>query len=83
MLTLAEWVDERLENTKRIGRTKIGSERRGWEEDEAYWRRLKAALYALKIISEDADDCVSPGMKAVALAALHPQQSKSSPSKPN
>jgi hypothetical protein len=46
-----EWLKERRANCLRIAATKTGSERKGWEEDAAYFK--EAVMLILGITDQD------------------------------
>lgn len=75
-LTTLLWAKERLANSKRIMGMKTGTERRGWQEDTAYWEDIVSqlegypaalrALQALAEIEEDEQGIMSPISKILA-----------------
>jgi len=47
---IVAWLEERAENAERIGATKRGADREGWDEDARYFRE------AIQVISEAVRD---------------------------
>jgi hypothetical protein len=52
-LNLFFWLDERLQNCRRIARLKRGDDRQGWLEDASYFSRAKEAVRLLMEASGD------------------------------
>lgn len=44
VVPLEMWVQQRVENCRRIGATKVGMERAGWVEDAAYFDAIRRRL---------------------------------------
>lgn len=57
MLTLSEWVRERLANCERIAAKRTGAERAGWLEDARYFRMV------LDVLERDFRGRIEPGLE--------------------
>jgi hypothetical protein len=50
MLSLFEWLEERLENCLRISSMKHGADKDGWLEDARYFRAAHAAISDINLL---------------------------------
>jgi hypothetical protein len=50
VLSLKDWLQERLDNCNRIAATRDGATRDGWFEDAEYFRRLIAVVDAADLV---------------------------------
>ncbi len=53
MMSLSDWLEEHLQNCRRIAKTKRGDDREGWLEDLSYFARAKEAVRLLSEASGD------------------------------
>jgi hypothetical protein len=53
-----EWLKERRANCLRIAAQKTGSDRKGWEEDAAYFRA--AVMLILRVTEQDVYETLPP-----------------------